>query len=693
MIPESETVLVEHNRLYLFASFRLAGADDTSEFCQRLKRETKGDLRRRFRAEPDEQATEVSEDEPRGNESSAKDDRELAWMSCHENAPPPRGRSDPAAIPVPMDSSLEARVGAASETSAAGASMQPAGDMPEAEGAPRRAPEHGKKAVSKSWALSDREFHPDLYRVVRRILHARTGDLSDVDDTFVPPYRLASGIVPRNWVTKMSEGAQRRLADSAPEFAKAGVFAFTLRDVRLFVFGTGVGIFCYEIEVVSPFTKAGGVCSELLIEVVTALSGRRVIDQPWKPAKFLHPRALEPIRCQDWVVMVKDGRVGVRRASGTDASLERIRALADAALDTHVPVCEYSAHRTVDSFDLAVRLVPRCVCGTCAVLVDREEVPQAPTEERRCLGVPVLTDESRLFSYTAASLHTSASKECSDVVAYRLAHRFTREYQIESSWLQGACVRPFHNICHSMAMQGGAALIVPNASEFDRSFLNDAVPRTYLPLCIFARHEYLKLRHWSHAELFSKMERKPEERERWVRRLMAELSDFVLRYRFSYVSDLTHHNLVYLKWRKTLALDETLAELSLDAAEGKREVDAQLEQEAKKHRMLFATLGCLALLPLFRGVMEFVRDALFVHPSDLAQHFLKVTTAMIEPNTMKEQERALLIHRMQEMVQKYESWESCEWWVFVIGALLVLVGVGYVFAFKRSPMSLEIGEE
>lgn len=547
-------------------------------------------------------------------------------------------------------------------------------------GAPPEA-EHAHRAGSWAWdslsvpraadehapTTAEAQTHPDLFPVVRRILVGATGDMQ-VPPHFPPPYRLHAGLLASHYRVVLNKRAQARLAAEAPAHAAFGAIPLHLHDVRLYLFGTGVGALGFELEVVDPFTRGGdAVPAQLVVEAAAALCADPQRASPWHAAKFSHFKALEAVACGATLRLVPEERYGVRRFQPDAGGEEYGSAMADAQAGESVPVC----------VDLKQQLTPLALAQT---LLRVDALPAGTIE----------LDAGRLFSYAAVLLSADAPRDAMDALAYRLAHKFTADYAIGAAQVETAGVWPFDNICHSMATQGGAVVARNTGVAFVEGYLTQSVPRTYLPLCLLARHEYLVLRRLSHADVFAEKERSPRERERWIAHVQGELMDFRLRYRFSWVSDMSNHNLVFAHWRRVLGLDDTLAELSQDVAEGEQEVRATLERLAKRERLLFHGLAALGVLFLLRSAFEFVADVFLLSRAKSMLLLREALPLLAGPDeAARTAAAAAMGERLTRAAEHMAMVERVEQIVFWVGIAVAAYAIGFVLRHRQSAMGGE----
>lgn len=192
----------------------------------------------------------------------------------------------------------------------------------------------------------------------------------------------------------------------------------------------------------------------------------------------------------------------------------------------------------------------------------------------------------RRFLMCSALLDDSVPDAQLPRMAYALAHRYGADYRVRAADVSHGTIQPFENVCHAMATQGAAILVRDTGASFIRQFIDSALPATYLPLALLSYHEYLHLLHLTQECAFMPDVAHPEHDTERLMRLRSELAAFRLYFRFSHVSDLSHHNRVHRTWREALDLDRMLQEVTLDVREAEQ-VLARIHEESEERRHAF----------------------------------------------------------------------------------------------------------
>ncbi len=188
----------------------------------------------------------------------------------------------------------------------------------------------------------------------------------------------------------------------------------------------------------------------------------------------------------------------------------------------------------------------------------------------------------RVFHYLGVRLAAPfGSPEDAEHLAYRLSKKYTQDYHPTAAAVRTGVYRPFENIVHGLALEGGVVVVTPDATgaapTFITDFLTDSFRGAYLQIALIARHEYEFLVDMSQDQNNTAPTRYDSPSEHAIislRRFREALLDFRMNYRFSHLSHVDVHNEVFARWRETMSLDKMLAEVSADV----REVDAYLAQ-------------------------------------------------------------------------------------------------------------------
>lgn len=223
---------------------------------------------------------------------------------------------------------------------------------------------------------------------------------------------------------------------------------------------------------------------------------------------------------------------------------------------------------------------------------------------------------TKVFSYTAAQVDRPLREGEREQLATRLARKESRHYLPLPEAVQPGLYRPFAPLTHAVAIEGGAVLIEPDANghadpEFIAQFIKDTLPKAYLPVALWAYHDYLVLTDFANATQDGIDFHHPSRAD--IDRLTAfrnRIYHYRFAFRFSQASTVSMHNDLFERWRNVLRLDKLLAEVAHDVDEAQAFLDAdarerannqQAEQDRRRNYMLFA-LGALLGAPAWTGL-------------------------------------------------------------------------------------------
>ncbi len=152
-------------------------------------------------------------------------------------------------------------------------------------------------------------------------------------------------------------------------------------------------------------------------------------------------------------------------------------------------------------------------------------------------------------------------------------------------------ISTFQNIFFGQSQEGGVTLVEDIDLPFFRGFADKARFSYFLPF-LLALHQRFALIHFA----IGMAELKTDDSAQ-VRSLRESVFDFVLKWRFGQVSNVTMYNRVYENWRRVLGLDTLLQEIKSEVDE----LDELLERRAnykedKRSRKLSNSLTFLNLV-------------------------------------------------------------------------------------------------
>lgn len=199
----------------------------------------------------------------------------------------------------------------------------------------------------------------------------------------------------------------------------------------------------------------------------------------------------------------------------------------------------------------------------------------------------------RLFAFTAMST-TAAPTDTTqhDLLLSRLARKHTVEYLPGNGYTQAFGV--LQSVRFSV-MPEGAALIVSTAirSEFSAGYLQNSVPRVYLPAVLASLHEHASLRRMDDA-IVALPPREGKARLAVLQNVLHDMLQFRLGYRMRAISGIAMHNEFHNCLRTALSLDGSLDRLTDDVQLVEQQLAADLHHRDEDKRRWLAALGTAA---------------------------------------------------------------------------------------------------
>ena len=181
---------------------------------------------------------------------------------------------------------------------------------------------------------------------------------------------------------------------------------------------------------------------------------------------------------------------------------------------------------------------------------------------------------------------------------FRLRRFFRDSYPPSDEHLQiegnPEIVRTFANITFGLSLEGGAVLALDTGHKFVEEF-QSRVRNRYFVGFLLALQQQFTLRWLAHevgtvqGRLHGDATDNKERRK--IRTLRNRILHFVLRCRFTQISGITMHNLVYERWRDVLRIEPLLGELKgevdeLDELLRREEADDEEERQWQTNRRL-----------------------------------------------------------------------------------------------------------
>jgi hypothetical protein len=192
--------------------------------------------------------------------------------------------------------------------------------------------------------------------------------------------------------------------------------------------------------------------------------------------------------------------------------------------------------------------------------------------------------ESRYRIYTSSYIQFIESPSVLSInrLLFQLAKHYTDDYLVPDDFSGIERVSQFQNVYHAFALEGCVTVVdlgvyhQSSSPEFLRNFFSHTYRINYLPVILLGCHEFnFLLFVTDKASIWPKSE-DDSEAIRLMGTLRYQITNYMLCYRFSYVSHINMHNSVNHAIRKSLGLDKMLAEIERDTMQ----IDKFLNQAA-----------------------------------------------------------------------------------------------------------------
>lgn len=159
-----------------------------------------------------------------------------------------------------------------------------------------------------------------------------------------------------------------------------------------------------------------------------------------------------------------------------------------------------------------------------------------------------------------------------DKLMVQLGRHYTDDYKVHSGAGGIEFVRNFKNVTHVFCLEGASTAVSlgdyadGKAPEFLRNYLSNTFKSHYLPILMLAYHKYWFLVNaTTNASIWAKSGEEKENIEH-LRQVREKLTNFMLCFRFTYVSHISMHNDVNQALENSLGLDRLLTELHDDTS-------------------------------------------------------------------------------------------------------------------------------
>jgi len=198
-----------------------------------------------------------------------------------------------------------------------------------------------------------------------------------------------------------------------------------------------------------------------------------------------------------------------------------------------------------------------------------------------------------------------------ELTSIRLARKETSDYLPCAETVINAFYRPFDYLTHTASLEGGAMLVeikdADSTPYFVDNFVSNSSKRAYLPLMLWALHEYLFLTELSKTTGNWVNFHKPQlEDTLRLQDFRERIYNYRFHFRFAQASVITMHNDMYRLWRTTFDLGRILDEIDKDVAEAESKLEHIYTQRAQRAQERGRTM--IASLVALGGVVISVPD-------------------------------------------------------------------------------------
>jgi hypothetical protein len=206
----------------------------------------------------------------------------------------------------------------------------------------------------------------------------------------------------------------------------------------------------------------------------------------------------------------------------------------------------------------------------------------------------------RIRTYTYARLGSYLSSKDLDFLGFYLARHFSSDYLTDPAMQGVERVIQFETVRHTIALEGAATLISPDASgklpAYLEHFTTNTLRAHYVPIALLALHEYgFLIDRTSRSVMNYEDERSVNKTLQALERLRSDSLVFRLCYRFSQVSHITMHNEMNQAFRKALGLDRMMNEFAADVTEIEAFLRAVQEHNTENRFYWFSVIGGASL--------------------------------------------------------------------------------------------------
>jgi hypothetical protein len=330
---------------------------------------------------------------------------------------------------------------------------------------------------------------------------------------------------------------------------------FQIASGHCLFFGSGVGMLLIEIEPLAEHRQEQAIPFDQLLE----LNNQLCRGNYWSSA-------LDKLRC--W----RFSEAGVERQASSDKGATEIG-----------PPSEITTFRG---------LGPICI----SLLGEIPEEDIEPTQIRT-----VHWEKVPIFCGVKTSCFSQASSR--ELACIRLARKETADYAPCHDTVADALYSPFTYLMHAASIEGGVLLVEvdedSSAPDYVKNFVTNATQRAYLPLMLWALHEFVFLTELSKSATGWIDFVRPNEGHRvLLHDFRARLYNYRFHFRFAHASSISMHNDMFRLWRDTYDLGKILDEIDKDVVEAENMLEymdsKERQERAQRDRNLLGIFAALA---------------------------------------------------------------------------------------------------
>ena len=349
---------------------------------------------------------------------------------------------------------------------------------------------------------------------------------------------------------------------------------FEIESAQCLFFGTGIGMLILEIE----YTYAKGKSKPVPLEIIQELNFDLCRGKHWSSKKLL---------------------IQIARENELPVSNLSIRKREQAAKTRDIPPLKEAPQPHWSAQGI----------GHLALyLMGEQPLDQTPPKT----VMPIHWEKAAVFC--GVRLDRELDDHQRTLLITRLARKETSDYQPRAEAAAAGIYRPFRHLTHAASIEGGAILVesppTKQQAEHVGNFVNNSLQPAYLPLMLWAMHEYLFLTEMmkSTSGLIDFSET-TEELSPQLHNFRTRIYNYRFHFRFSHASAVSMHNDMFRLWREVFELNKILKEVNTDVGEADSKYE-EIQREAKREKdqrnqhqlsMIIFFSGLLISVPDWKG--------------------------------------------------------------------------------------------